>query len=599
MARPSTGHVSHIEIGKSTVLNKGFSPRRFLPIIAWGPHYGKGKFADDAIAAIIVAIMLIPQALAYALVAGLPPETGLYASMFGLTVYALFGTSNTLSVAPVAVISLMTAAALGKLSLDGSEQAVAAALTLAFLSGGFLLLLGLLRLGFMANFLSHPVISAFITASAIIIGLSQLQHLLGVSASGQNVIELLMSLSQSFSDANGITFGLGVGAILLIVWCKTGLRRGLLALGINARLTTTVSRSGPLLVAIIMASLAFLLRLDQQGVQLLGDVPKGLPALAVPDFSFDLVNSLLGSAVLISIIGFVESISVAQTLAARRRERIDLDQELVGLGAANIAVSFGGGFPITGGFSRSVVNFEAGAATPTAGLFTAILIAVVTLFLTPVLYWLPKVCLAAIILVAVYSLIDFSVLRKSWQYSKADFTAVFITLLLTLVIGVEIGIAAGVLASILIHLYKTSQPHVAVIGRVVGTEHFRNVRRHTVETYANLLSIRIDESLYFANTRYLEELIFKLVADNSKLKHVILMCTAVNEVDMSALETLEKISETLKDLDIDLHLSEVKGPIMDKLAGTEFFRSLSGNNYLSHNQAVEDLKQGDVQLAAR
>ena len=599
MARPSTGHVSHIEIGKSTVLNKGFSPRRFLPIIVWGPHYGKGKFADDAIAAIIVAIMLIPQALAYALVAGLPPETGLYASMFGLTVYALFGTSNTLSVAPVAVISLMTAAALGKLSLDGSEQAVAAALTLAFLSGGFLLLLGLLRLGFMANFLSHPVISAFITASAIIIGLSQLQHLLGVSASGQNVIELLMSLSQSFSDANGITFGLGVGAILLIVWCKTGLRRGLLALGINARLTTTVSRSGPLLVAIIMASLAFLLRLDQQGVQLLGDVPKGLPALAVPDFSFDLVNSLLGSAVLISIIGFVESISVAQTLAARRRERIDLDQELVGLGAANIAVSFGGGFPITGGFSRSVVNFEAGAATPAAGLFTAILIAVVTLFLTPVLYWLPKVCLAAIILVAVYSLIDFSVLRKSWQYSKADFTAVFITLLLTLVIGVEIGIAAGVLASILIHLYKTSQPHVAVIGRVVGTEHFRNVRRHTVETYANLLSIRIDESLYFANTRYLEELIFKLVADNSKLKHVILMCTAVNEVDMSALETLEKISETLKDLDIDLHLSEVKGPIMDKLAGTEFFRSLSGNNYLSHNQAVEDLKQGDVQLAAR
>ena len=599
MARPSTGHVSHIEIGKSTVLNKGFSPRRFLPIIVWGPHYGKGKFADDAIAAIIVAIMLIPQALAYALVAGLPPETGLYASMFGLTVYALFGTSNTLSVAPVAVISLMTAAALGKLSLDGSEQAVAAALTLAFLSGGFLLLLGLLRLGFMANFLSHPVISAFITASAIIIGLSQLQHLLGVSASGQNVIELLISLSQSFSDANGITFGLGVGAILLIVWCKTGLRRGLLALGINARLATTVSRSGPLLVAIIMASLAFLLRLDQQGVQLLGDVPKGLPALAVPDFSFDLVNSLLGSAVLISIIGFVESISVAQTLAARRRERIDLDQELVGLGAANIAVSFGGGFPITGGFSRSVVNFEAGAATPAAGLFTAILIAVVTLFLTPVLYWLPKVCLAAIILVAVYSLIDISVLRKSWQYSKADFTAVFITLLLTLVIGVEIGIAAGVLASILIHLYKTSQPHVAVIGRVVGTEHFRNVRRHTVETYANLLSIRIDESLYFANTRYLEKLIFKLVADNSKLKHVILMCTAVNEVDMSALETLEKISETLKDLDIDLHLSEVKGPIMDKLAGTEFFRSLSGNNYLSHNQAVEDLKQGDVQLAAR
>ena len=573
-------------------MNKGFSLTRYLPIVSWLPHYEKGKLADDSIAAIIVAIMLIPQALAYALLAGLPPETGLYASIFGLSLYALFGTSNTLSVAPVAVISLMTAAALGRLTLDSVDETVVAAMTLAMLSGGFLLLLGILRLGFMANFLSHPVISAFITASAIIIGLSQLQHVLGISTSGQNMIELLMSLAESIADTNFVTLGLGVGAIVFIIFCKTALRRGLLSLGINDRLATMVSRSGPLLVALIMASLAWLLRLDQQGVALLGDVPQGLPVPAIPEFSLEMLRGLAGSAVLISIIGFVESISVAQTLAARRRERIDLDQELVGLGASNIAASFGGGFPVTGGFSRSVVNFEAGAATPAAGLFTAILIAFVALFFTPVLFWLPKVCLAAIILVAIQSLIDFSVLTKSWHYSKADFTAVFITLVLTLTVGVEIGIAAGVLASILIHLYKTSQPHVAVIGRVVGTEHFRNSKRHKVETFENLLSIRIDESLYFANTRYLEELIFELVADDPKLKHVILACTAVNEVDMSALETLEKIDETLKQLNINLHLSEVKEPIMDKLAGTQFFRDLSGNNYLSHNQAVEDLKQG-------
>ena len=573
-------------------MNKGLSLTRYLPIVSWLPHYEKGKLADDSIAAIIVAIMLIPQALAYALLAGLPPETGLYASIFGLSLYALFGTSNTLSVAPVAVISLMTAAALGRLTLDSVDETVVAAMTLALLSGGFLLLLGILRLGFMANFLSHPVISAFITASAIIIGLSQLQHVLGISTSGQNMIELLMSLDESLADTNFVTLGLGVGAIVFIVFCKTGLRRGLLSLGINDRLATMVSRSGPLLVALIMASLAWLLRLDQQGVALLGDVPQGLPVPAIPEFSLEMLRGLAGSAALISIIGFVESISVAQTLAARRRERIDLDQELVGLGASNIASSFGGGFPVTGGFSRSVVNFEAGAATPAAGLFTAILIAVVALFFTPVLFWLPKVCLAAIILVAIQSLIDFSVLTKSWHYSKADFTAVFITLVLTLTVGVEFGIAAGVLASILIHLYKTSQPHVAVIGRVVGTEHFRNSKRHKVETFENLLSIRIDESLYFANTRYLEELIFELVADDPKLKHVILACTAVNEVDMSALETLEKIDETLKQLNINLHLSEVKEPIMDKLAGTQFFRDLSGNNYLSHNQAVEDLKQG-------
>lgn len=571
-------------------MNKGIKLTRLIPILDWGRHYDSGKFADDTLAAIVVAIMLVPQALAYALVAGLPPETGLYASIFGLGVYAFFGTSNTLSVAPVAVISLMTAAALGNLSLSGNAEYLAAALTLTFLSGSFLLVLGFLRLGFMANFLSHPVISAFITAAAIIIGLSQLQHLLGISAGGQNLIELLISLSQSVSESNFFTLGLGIGAIIFLVWCKTGFRTLLLAIGMQERLAKTISRSGPILVAVVTSLLAYQLRLDEVGVQLLGDVPRGLPGFKLPNFSTELINSLAGSAVLISIIGFVESISVGQTLAAKRRERIDLDQELVGLGASNIASSFAGGFPVSGGFSRSIVNFDAGAATPAAGLITALLIAIVTLFLTPVLFWLPKVSLAAIIMVALYPLIDFSVLRKSWQYSKADFSAVSITLLLTLLVGVEIGIGAGVLASILIHLYKTSQPHVAVVGRVAGTEHFRNVDRHKVETFDNLLSIRIDESLYFANTRYLEELVFKLVSEKPELEHVILMCTAVNKIDLSALESLEKINETLGSINIKLHLSEVKGPIMDKLATTNFFKSLSGNNYLSHNQAVEDLK---------
>ena len=571
-------------------MNKGLFVTRYLPICRWAPRYNKASFIDDGIAALIVAIMLIPQSLAYALVAGMPAEAGLYASIFGLSVYALFGTSNTLSVAPVAVVSLMTAAALGKLALGSTAEYVTAALTLAFLSGCMLLVLGLLRLGFMANFLSHPVISTFVTASAIIIGLSQLQHILGISAGGYNLIEISTALLAAVEDTNPVTLGLGIGSVLLIVWSKTGLKSLLLSLGVNRSAATAIARSGPLLAALITALLAFSLRLDQQGVQLLGDVPQGLPDFRSPDLSPELVRSLLGSALLISIIGFVESVSVAQSLAARRRERIDLDQELVGLGTANIAVSFGGGFPITGGFARSVVNFEAGAATPAAGLMTALLMVVVALFLTPVLYWLPKVCLAAIIMVAIYRLIDFSVLKNSWQYSKADFVAVFLTLFLTLLVGVEIGIAAGVLASVLIHLYKTSQPHVAVVGRVTGTEHFRNVDRHKVEVFDNLLSIRIDESLYFANTRYLEELVFKLVAEKPRLKHVILLCNAVNKIDLSALEALEKINQTLRELGIKLHLSEVKGPIMDKLAATRFFKSLSGNNYLSHNLAVEDLR---------
>ncbi|MDD9890337.1 MAG: sulfate permease [Gammaproteobacteria bacterium] len=566
-----------------------FSLKHYFPIFTWGSNYTKPKFADDTVAALIVAIMLIPQALAYALLAGLPAETGLYASIVGLSVYAIFGTSNSLSVAPVAVISLMTAAALAKLSLP-ADQLMTAALALTFLSGVFLLLLGLLRLGFMANFLSHPVISAFVTASALIIGLSQMQHVLGVSANGQNFVALFISLLGEIANTNLVTLVLGVGSIIFIVFGKTVIKSLCLQFGVDQRIATTLSRAGPLLVALITGLLAYVLRLDQYGVQLLGEVPQGLPAFGLPDMSPDLLGALAGSALLISIISFVESISVAQTLAARRRERVDLDQELVGLGAANLASSFSGGFPISGGFSRSVVNFEAGAATPAAGLFTAILIAIVALFFTPALFWLPRVTLAAIIIVAIYGLIDFSVLRKSWKYSKADFAAVFITLILTLTVGVEVGIGAGVLASILIHLYKTSQPHVAVIGRVQGTEHFRSVDRHTVETFENQLSIRIDESLYFANTRYLEELIFNLIADRPKLEHVILMCTAVNKIDMSALETLEKINETLIESGIKLHLSEVKDPIMGKLATTEFFRSLSGNNYLSQNQAVEDLR---------
>jgi SulP family sulfate permease len=578
-------------------LSRTISISQYLPILRWGRDYDKAKLVDDSMAAVIVAIMLVPQSLALALVAGLPPQVGLYASIFGLSIYALFGTSNTLSVGPVAVLSLMTAAALAKLGISDPSQLVAAALTLAFLSGVFLLLLGLMRLGFMANFLSHPVISAFITASAIIIGLSQVQHLLGTTSSGQNIIELLASLGGSVPEINWITLGLGLGSIAIIVWCRTGLASLLTKMGLGGRLVTSISRSGPVIVALLTGLLCYVFRLDQQGVQLLGVVPAGLPGLTVPDFSLDLIRDLFWSAVLLSIIGFVESVSVAQTLAAKRREQIELDQELIGLGAANIAVSFSGGFPVCGGFSRSVVNFDAGAATPAAGLMTAVLIACVALLFTPILYWLPKVALASIIVVAVYPLLDFSTLGKSWQYSKADFVAVSITLFLTLLVGVEIGIASGVLASILMHLYKTSQPHVAVIGRVAGTEHFRNVERHDVETFDNILSIRIDESLYFANTRFLEELIFSLMAKKPKLEHVILMCTAVNAIDMSALQTLEKINQTLSEIGIKLHLSEVKGPIMDKLIKTTLLANLSGSNYLSHNLAVEDLKDHELPLS--
>jgi SulP family sulfate permease len=572
------------------VLNKSVSLKRYLPILEWGRRYNKTRFSDDAIAAVVVAIMVVPQALAYALVAGVPPQVGLYAAILGLTVYTFFGTSTTLSVGPVAVLSLMTAAALGKLSLSDPGEIVIAAMALALMSGVVLLVLGLLRLGFMANFISHPVITSFVTAAAMTIGFSQLRFLLGVDAGGENLIELLLEVFAVRAELSYPTLALGTLAFAIIILFKTSLKKLLLARQVDERLATMLSRSGPVFAALVSVLLVWAFGLDQYGVAILAEVPAGLPDFAIPPLSFELIRSLWGSALLIAIIGFVESVSVARVMAARRQERINLDQELVGLGAANIASAMGGGYAVTGGFSRSSVNFEAGAATPAAGFYTALIVALVALLLTPALYWLPRVTLAAIIVMAVLPLIDFSMLWKSWRYSKSDFVAVCMTLILTLAVGVEIGIAAGVLVSIFIHLYRTSQPHVAVVGRVAGTEHFRNIDRHKVETFDNLLSVRVDESLYFANSQYLEELIFELVAKQPKLKHVVLMCTAVNEIDLSALESLEHINKTLAERDIRLHLSEIKGPIMDKLGKTGFFKTLTGNNYMSHNQAVEDLR---------
>ena len=567
--------------------------KAFLPILDWAPGYGRREFADDSLAAVIVMIMLIPQSLAYAMLAGLPPEVGLYASIVPLMVYTFFGSSRTLSVGPVAVLSLMTAAALGRLDLPSVEAYVTAAMTLALMSGLILLLLGFLRLGFLANFLSHPVIAGFITASALIIALSQLQHVFGVSAHGENLLVLLPSLvasiGESLSNFNWPTLLIGVGVMLYLLWARRHLARILMRAGLPERLAIILSRVSPIVAVAVTILLAWALDLGEAGVSLTGEVPAGLPGLTRPDFSLEIWLALLGSAALIAIIGFVESVSVAQGLAAKRRQRIDPNQELIGLGSANIAGSFTGGFPVTGGFARSVVNFDAGAATPAAGFYVAVLIAAATFFLMPLLAFLPRATLAATIIVAVWALVDFSIVRKAWDYSRADFLAVLSTIVITLLAGVEYGVASGILVSILVHLYKTSRPHVAIVGEVPGTEHFRNIKRHEVVTHEEILSLRVDESLYFANTRYLEDLIYREVSARPNLRHVILMCSAVNEIDLSALESLETLNRRLLEMEIRLHLSEVKGPVMDALEGTHLPAELSGRIFLSQHQAVSEL----------
>lgn len=561
-----------------------------LPILNWGRRYNRETLLSDLMAAVIVTIMLIPQSLAYALLAGLPPEVGLYASVAPLLLYAVFGSSRVLAVGPVAVVSLMTAAAIGDHAVPGSSAYWATAITLAFLSGGMLLLMGLFRLGFLANFLSHPVISGFISASALIIAASQLKTLMGVKAGGHNVFDLLRSLLAQVSNTHLLTLTMGLLVIAFLFWVRSGhilgFKRVMIRLGVSAKAADVIAKAGP--VATIAATTALTWVFDWQaaGVKIVGTIPQGLPPLTMPLWDLGLWRELAMPALLISVVGFVESVSVGQTLAAKRRQRIEPDQELVALGASNLSAAFTGGFPVTGGFSRSVVNFDAGAQTPAAGVFTAFGITLAALLLTPTLYFLPQATLSATIVVAVLSLVDFSILKRTWAYSKPDFIAVAATLIATLSLGVETGLVVGVGVSLALYLYRTSRPHIATVGLVPNTEHFRNVTRHSVRISPRLVSLRVDESLYFANARVLEDRINDAVAAQPELEHVVLQCSAINDIDASALESLEAIEQRLHDAWIALHLSEVKGPVMDRLLTTEFLRTLSGKVFLTHYQAI-------------
>jgi len=559
---------------------------QYFPILDWGRSYRGSTFVNDGLAAVIVTIMLIPQSLAYALLAGLPPQVGLYASILPLVAYAVFGTSRALAVGPVAVISLMTAAAAGNLAVQGSPEYLAVAILLALISGVMLVVMGLFRLGFVANFLSHPVISGFITASGILIAVSQLKHILGVKVSGHNLLEIGGSLLQQAPGTNIPTLIIGGVSAAFLFWVRGNMKPLFQKIGLKEKTATIASRIGPVIAVVVAILAVAILRLDQNGVAIVGDIPKGLPPLTVPDFDFGLWTSLLGSSFIIALIGFVESVSVAQTLAAKKRQRIDPDQELIGLGASNLAAAFSGGYPVTGGFARSAVNFDAGAETPAAGGFTAIGIALATLFLTPLLYFLPIATLAATIIVAVLSLVNIADIKEAWRYSKSDFAAMMATIFLTLLVGVEAGVFAGVILSIALFLYRSSRPHFAIVGQVRDTEHFRNIERHDVMTNDRLISIRIDESLYFANARYLEDTIYELALGNDAVKHVVLMCSAVNIIDLSALESLEAINERLKAAGVKLHLSEVKGPVMDRLKRSHLLDHLTGQVFLSQMDAV-------------
>lgn len=564
---------------------------RYLPILEWGRGYNGTILTNDLVAAAIVTIMLIPQSLAYAMLAGLPAEVGLYASILPIIAYALFGTSRALAVGPVAVISLMTLTAASGVAAPGTSEFIAAALVLALLSGMMLTLMGVLKLGFLANLLSHPVVSGFITASGIVIATSQLKSILGIDASGEAMPALLQTLVGNIDHTNVPTLIVGISSLAFLFWVRKGLRPLLVRVGLPPRAADLTAKAGPI-AAVAMATLAVAaFNLEELGVKVVGAVPQALPPFTVPLFDLSLWRQLAVPALLLSVIGFVESVSVAQTLAAKKRQRIDPDQELVGLGAANIAASFTGGYPVTGGFARSVVNLDAGAETPAAGIFTAIGIAIAALFITPLLHFLPIATLAATIIVAVLSLIEFRTPREIWRYSRPDFACMAATILITLAVGVEPGVLAGVGFSLGMYLWRSARPHAAIVGRVPESGHFRNVSRHKVITDPRILTIRIDESLTYLNARWLEEFVLEAIADRPAIRHLIIMCSAINAIDASALESLEAINQRLVAAGVKLHLSEVKGPVMDALERSSLLDQLSGRIFLSQDNAFSALVQ--------
>lgn len=568
--------------------------QRILPLAKTLTEYKRGDFSIDATAGLVVAIMLIPQSMAYALLAGLPPQSGLYAAVLPLILYAFFGSSRALAVGPVAIVSLMVASAVAPYAEIGTEAYVAYAVTIALVSGLFLLALGLLRFGAVVNFMSHPVIAGFTTAAALIIGFSQFKHLLGLSLDRTYFIPSL--LAQAWEKIGSVNVATLIIAIISVAMLLA--RNKIAKLLVNKNLLSEgagefMKRAMPLVVMLFTTLLTWAFSLaENAGVKVVGSVPSGLPGLNIPVPTYEMIIEVLPAAVLISVVGFLESVSVAKSLASKRRQKIVPNQELLGLGAANVGAALTGAYPVTGGFSRSVVNFNAGALTPIASIVTAILIAFVLIAFTPLLYYIPKATLAAVIIVAIVTLIDYASFRHAWNYAKADGFSYLITFFAVLWLGVETGIVIGIAVSLALYLWRTSKPHMAIVGRVEKSEHFRNIKRHDVKTYDNLLLLRVDENLYFANVTYLEEMIQQHVADHPGVEHLVLIASAVNEIDASALDSLEHLIEGLKDSGVTTHLAEVKGPVMDRLENINFTKHLEpGQVFLTPHQAVKALRK--------
>ncbi len=567
--------------------------KRRVPALDWLAHYDRKHLRGDALAGVIVATLLIPQAMAYALLAGLPPQVGLYASLLPLAVYAMLGSSRFLSVGPSALLSLLILTEVAAMAEAGSPRYLALAMATALIAGVMQIGMGAARLGVLTNFLSQPVLSGFVSAAAFLIALSQVKHLLGVPLPRTDHLhELLGELARAMPRTHGPTVAISIASVLLLLAFQYLLPRVLERWkAFPVALAQSLSKSGPIIVVIVGTALVAALKLgDRHGVSIIGEIPGGLPGFALPGLGASEFLPLIPLALTISFIGFLENISVAKALAAKRRQKVDSDQEFIALGAANVAAGVTGGYPVSGSFARSTVNFTAGANTGLASLITVVVVGLAALFLMPLFHHLPPAVLAAIIIIAVTGLMDFKMPRRLWRYDKADALALILTFVGVLILGVTKGILIGIASTIILHLWRTSRPHMAVVGRVPHTAHFRNIRRHQVKTLPHVLLLRIDESLYFANAKFIEDYVLHAAAERPRLRHLVLICNAVNFIDASALETLTDLRSRMEEAGIELYLTEVKGPVMDRLADTEFLEQLGGGRvFLTTEEVFEKL----------
>ena len=560
---------------------------RLLPAWQWLHKYNQAKFKSDLLSALIVIAMLVPQGMAYAMLAGLPPIMGLYASILPMIIYAMIGGSPTLSIGPVAIISMMTFATLNPLFEVGSPVYIQAACLLAVMVGIISLLLGIFRFGFLIQLISHPVIQSFIIASALLIALGQFKFLVDVPLKANNIPEFLLSFWQYIGYSNIQTFIFGMFALLFLIYLPKVLNSNAIKSRIGS--TAFISKALPLVLVVASITAVYFLNLQEIGIKTVGEIPSGFPPLSMPYWNMDLVITLLPGAAMIAMISFVESLSIAQATALQQRSHLNSNKELVALGLANLSAGLSSAFPVTGSLSRTVVNADSGAKTPLAGVFSSLLIVVVSLYFTGFFRDLPLVILAATIIVSIWKLVDFKPFIETWRYSKADGIAMWITFFGVICIDISTGLIIGIVSTFMLLLWRISRPHIAVIGLVEGTQHFRNVQRRQVLTSSKVLSMRIDENLTFLNANTLKGFLINAVSQHKDLEHVVINCSSISAIDLSALEMLEDVNAEFKKINIKLHFSEIKGPVMDKLQHSKLLKHLSGQIYLSHFQAMQEL----------